>query len=202
MNSPMQIALGNDWNKLPPALRTHYRHGTTRDTGHLDIAFPGWMRPWLRLLHRCGALVPRAGHGVATVVDKRVSGTRQYWQRQIRFPDGETLRFDSIWETAENNTLIEYVNPVLGLQMQPYVVADRLHYRGVRFVARLGRWRLPIPEWLALGHTTIVEQALSETRFAMDFRLKHPLFGELFRYSGEFEACQLASARDDAYPSS
>ncbi|HLO61611.1 MAG TPA: DUF4166 domain-containing protein, partial [Azonexus sp.] len=114
-----------------------------------------------------------------------------YWQRQIRFADGETVRFDSIWESAENNTLIEYVNPVLGLQMRPYVVADRLHYHGVRFVTRLGRWRLPIPEWLALGHTTIVEQALDDTRFAMDFRLSHPLFGEVFRYSGEFTASTL-----------
>jgi hypothetical protein len=191
MNSPMQIALGDDWHKLPPALRTHYLHGATRDTGYLDIAFPDWMRPCLRLLHRFGALVPRADRGVATVVEKRVAGNRQYWQRQIRFADGETVRFDSIWETAENNTLIEYVNPVLGLQMRPYVVADRLHYQGVRFVARLGRWRLPIPEWLVLGHTTIVEQALDDTRFVMDFRLKHPLLGEVFRYSGEFKASTL-----------
>jgi hypothetical protein len=188
MNSPMQTALGDDFAKLPPALRAHYRHGATRDCGWLDIAFPAWMRPWLGLLHRVGALVPRGGRGIATVVDKRVIGERQYWQRTIRFADGETVRFDSVWEPAENNTLIEYVNPVLGLQMQPYVVADRLCYRGIRFVARLGRWRLPIPEWLVLGHTTIVEQALDEKRFAMDFRLTHPLFGEVFRYSGEFEA--------------
>jgi len=34
----------------------------------------------------------------------------------------------------------------------------------------------------------IVEQAVDERRFAMDFRLTHPLFGEVFRYSGEFGA--------------
>lgn len=188
MNSPMQTALGDDFAKLSPALRAHYEHGTTRDTGWLDISFPNAMRPWLSLLHRIGALVPRRGQGVATVVDKHVSGDRQYWQRTIRFADGETVRFDSIWEPAENNTLIEYVNPLLGLQMQPYLDGERLHYRGIRFVARLGRWHLPIPEWLTLGHTTIVEQAIDENRFAMDFRLTHPLFGEIFRYSGEFEA--------------
>lgn len=188
MNSLMQNALGDNFARPPPALRAHYRHGTTRDCGWLDIAFPTWMRPWLGLLHRVGALVPRGGQSVATVVDKQVIGERQYWQRTIRFADGETVSFDSVWEIAENNTLIEYVNPVLGLQMQPYVEGDRLCYRGIRFVARLGRWRLPIPEWLVLGHTTIVEQALDEKRFAMDFRLTHPLFGEVFRYSGEFEA--------------
>lgn len=188
MNSPMQTALGDDFAKLPPALRAHYLPGATRDSGWLDITFPTWMRPWLRLLHRFGALVPRAGQGVATVVDKRVIGERQYWQRRIRFADGETVCFDSIWESAESGTVIEYVNPILGLQMRPNVVGDRLHYQGVRFVARVWRWRLPIPEWLLLGHTTIVEQALDDRRFAMDFRLTHPLFGEVFRYRGEFEA--------------
>ncbi len=194
MNSPMQTALGEDWQKLPPALRTHYRCCTTRDTGYLDIAFPAWIRPCLRLLYRVGALVPRSGQGVATVVDKRVAGQRQYWQRSIRFADGETIGFNSIWEPAEGGTLIEYVNPVLGLQMRPYVVGKRLHYQGVRFVARLWRWRMPIPEWLALGHTTIVEEALDDTRFAMDFRLTHPLFGEVFRYSGQFEAQTLPAS--------
>lgn len=191
MNSPMQTALGDHWHKLPPVLRTHYSHGKTRDTGYLDISFPGWMRPVLRLLHRLGALIPRGGRGVATIVDKHVVGDKQYWQRDIRFADGEKVRFNSVWETAKDNSLVEYVNPVLGLQMQPYVVDDRLHYRGLRFVARLGRWRLPIPEWLALGHTSIVEQAIDETRFSMDFRLTHPLFGEVFRYAGEFEAARL-----------
>ncbi len=188
MNSPMQIALGDDFARLPPALRAHYRHGRSRDTGWLDISFPRWMRPCLRLLHRLGALLPRDGLQVTTLVDKQVKGARQFWQRTIRFADGETVRFDSVWEAAEKGTLIEFVNPVLGLQMQPYVVGEQLHYRGVRFVARLGRWRLPIPEFLVLGHTTIVEQALDDTRFAMDFRLTHPLFGEVFRYSGEFTA--------------
>lgn len=192
MNSPMQAALGADWHKLPPALQAHYRHGATRDTGVLDIAYPRWMQPWLSLLHRLGALVHRRGRKVATVVDKRVVGDRQHWCRRLRFADGEEIRFDSVWEPDAGGTLTEYVNPLLGLQMQPYVVGARLHYRGLRFVARLGRWRLGIPEWLALGHTTIVEEALDERRFAMDFRLTHPLFGEVFRYSGEFTAESLA----------
>ncbi|MGE8358235.1 MAG: DUF4166 domain-containing protein, partial [Microvirgula sp.] len=74
------------------------------------------------------------------------------------------------------------------LQMAPYVVGSRLHYRGVRFIVRLGPLLLPIPEWLVLGHTTIVEEAIDDTRFAMDFRLTHPLLGQVFRYAGVFES--------------
>ena len=63
---------------------------------------------------------------------------------------------------------------------------QRLHYRGVRFVAQLGPWRLAIPEWLVLGHTRIEEQAVDDHHFVMDFRLIHPWFGQLFRYAGRF----------------
>ncbi len=41
---------------------------------------------------------------------------------------------------------------------------------------------LPIPEWLVLRHTTIVEEAIDETRFVMDLLLTRPLLGEMFRY--------------------
>lgn len=77
MKSPMQQALGADWERLPPALRAHYRCGTTIDTGHLDIEYPRLMQPLPRLmqplmsvLYAVGALVNRRGRNVPTVVGK------------------------------------------------------------------------------------------------------------------------------------
>ena len=188
MKSLMQQALGADWEKLPPALQAHYRFGTTTDTGHMDIAYPRFMQPCLSVLRFFGALVNRRGQQVATVVEKSVIGDRQVWRRTITYPDGKSITFNSFWVAAEQGQMIEYVNPVLGLQMAPYVSGSRLHYRGVRFVAKLGPMLLPIPEWLVLGHTTIIEEAVDENHFVMDFRLTHPLLGEVFRYSGKFEA--------------
>ncbi len=188
MKSLMQQALGADWEKLPPALQAHYRFGATVDTGSMDIEYPRFMQPVWSILKLFGALVDRKGKGVATVVEKYVVGERQIWRRTITYADGQVVRFDSFWVAAGNGDVIEFVNPVLGLQMAPYVVGEKLLYRGVRFVARLGPMTIPIPEWLSLGHATIVEEALDDTHFAMDFRLTHPLFGQLFRYSGEFEA--------------
>ena len=188
MDSLMQNALGADWDKLPAALQAHYRFGKTIDNGHMDIEYPRFMQPYLSVLHLMGALIDRGGRQVPTVVEKTVVGERQYWRRTITYPDGKVVYFNSFWVFAGGNQMIEFVNPVLGLQMSVHVEDGKLHYEGVRFVAKLGRWLLPIPEWLVLGHTTIVEEALDETHFAMDFRLTHPLFGQLFRYSGTFEA--------------
>jgi len=66
------------------------------------------------------------------------------------------------------------------------VVDGKLHYSGRHLVLKLGSVLIPIPEWLVLGHTTIVETALDEGGFAMDFRLTHPWFGQVFRYAGQF----------------
>jgi hypothetical protein len=188
MNSLMQNALGADWEKLPPALQAHYRFGKTIDNGHMDIEYPRFMQPYLSVLHCMGALIDRGGRQVPTVVEKSVVGERQYWRRTITYPDGRVVYFNSFWVAAGGNQMIEFVNPVLGLQMAVHVAEGKLHYQGVRFVAKLGGWLLPIPEWLVLGHTTISEQATDETHFAMDFRLTHPLLGQVFRYSGTFEA--------------
>ncbi len=186
MKSLMQQALGADWDRLPPVLQAHYRFGTTTETGRMDIEYPRFMQPFLSLFRVFGALVNRPGRQVATVVEKRVVGERQDWRRTITYADGRVIHFDSFWIPAGHGRLIEFVNPALGLQMAPYVTGERLHYRGVRFIVKLGAIQLPIPEWMVLGHTTIVETAIDESHFVMDFRLTHPLFGQLFRYSGQF----------------
>lgn len=193
----MQNALGADWQQLPPALQAHYAAKKNRDTGVLDIEYPRFMQPVLSALHLVGALLDRRGTQLATTVDKERIGGRQYWRRAIAFPDGRTVRFNSFWIAAGGNELIEFVNPVLGLQMAVSVDDGKLHYQGIRFVVKLGALLLPIPEWLALGHTTIVEEALDERHFAMDFRLVHPLFGPIFRYAGRFETHFADTSVDD-----
>lgn len=188
MKSLMQVALGSDWDKLPPSLQAHYRFGVTVDKGFLDIEYPSYMQPYLSVLRIFGALVDRKGLNLPSVVEKKNIGDRQYWRRTVDCPEGKRILFNSFWVLDESRRFIEFVNPVLGLQMAVHVEDGKLYYRGIRFVAKLGRLLLPIPEWLALGHTTIIEEAIDDTHFAMDFRLTHPLLGQVFRYSGEFES--------------
>lgn len=184
----MQQALGPQWEELPPALQTHYRHAAHIAVGALDIEYPGFMQGPLSLLHRLGALLHRRGQAVPTTVEKWMDGRTQHWKRTIRFADGRQIYFRSHWHYGSGNELIEYVNPFLGLRMAVRVDAGQLIYEGRHFVLKLGGLKLPIPEWLLLGHTSIVETARDDGRFAMDFRLRHPLFGQIYRYAGTFQA--------------
>lgn len=197
MKSLMQLALGEDWDRLPPSLRAHYQHGQNADIGYLDIEFPRWMTPYLWLLHKFGALLARAGRRLPTRVEKEVVGDRQYWRRTMAFPDGKVIRFDSVWVRSGTNRLIEYVNPIMGLEMAARVRDEELHYEGLRFVLNFGCFQLGLPEWLVLGHTTIIERADTSGGFALDFRLTHPILGQIFRYSGVFSTWRSESPSGD-----
>jgi hypothetical protein len=187
MKNLMHRALGDDaWARLPASLQAHYQLGPNVDVGHMDIEFPVWMKPYLWLLHRFGALLPRAGKQIPTRVEKDVVADCQYWRRTMQFPDGKQVTFNSHWVAADGNRLIEFVNPLMGLEMAVRVEGNHLHYEGVRFVLKLGRCVVGLPEWMVLGHTTIVERGLPGNGFAMDFRLTHPIFGQVFRYAGTF----------------
>ena len=184
--SLMQQLLGEQWDTLPPSLQAHYKNRDNIDIGKMDIEYPRLMQPYLSFLRLLGALVNQRGKALPTTVEKWMDNDIQYWKRNIQFSDGKIIYFRSHWVTIGDNELIEYVNRFLGLRMRVEVKEQKLYYHGVSYVLKLGRFLLPIPEWLVLGHTTIVETALNKNEFTMDFRLHHPLFGQLFRYAGTF----------------
>ena len=185
--SLMQKALGDQWQQLPPALQAHYQHNTNSDVGHLNIEYPIYMHPYLTFLHLLGALINQSGTSIPTTVEKYMQGDTQYWKRTIRFPQKKTIFFNSFWVYGNKNELIEFINPFLGLRMAVHIRNNKLHYEGRHFVIKLRKLLIPIPEWLVLGHTTITEIALNDSEFEMDFKLRHPLFGTIFRYSGKFK---------------
>jgi hypothetical protein len=184
--SIMQQALGDQWQLLPVALRSHYQLNANTDTGFLDISYPRFMQWPLNFLRLFGVLINRCEDAVPVTVNKHMSGHSQYWYRHINFQNGQCMKFKTKWVYAQNNEVIEYVNPLLGLRMSVSVINKQLHYTGKCFVLKLWHLLIPIPEWLLLGHTQIVEVAINDSEFAMDFSLNHPVFGWLFRYKGVF----------------
>jgi hypothetical protein len=182
----MQQALGAQWEQLPGPLRAHYQAQANADVGELDIIYPKAMQPCLNALHLLGALINRRGKAIPTTVEKYMQGHVQHWKRTMQYPDGRSIVFRSHWVHAGGNRLIEFVNPLLGLCMAVRLEDSKLYYEGRYFVVKLGRLRLPLPEWLLLGHTTIVERAIDNSRFVIDFRMKHPVVGQIYRYTGEF----------------
>lgn len=184
--SPMQCRMGADWARLPAVLRRHHQGGAVVETGMLEITIARRARPLVALLGLLGALVRRPGRQVATTVTRRMRDGRQHWHRRLRYADGELADFDSHWDLVDGRHLVEFVDPVLGWELVPAVVDGHLQVRGQRYVARLGGRLWTVPSWLTPGAALIVERAVDDRHYAMDFRLVHPLLGEVFRYAGTF----------------
>lgn len=189
--SIMQNALGEEWQDLPEALKNHYRSnesGENHAQGVLDIDYPWFMQWPLSMMRLMGGLPNRHGKGLKTTVSKTMKGDKQNWQRVIHFADGKQIKFNSIF-IADGDGFIEYVNSFLGLKMTAFVKDKTLYYESRGYVLKLGRLKIPIPEWFALGHASIIESEHSSNdrqTFNMDFKLVHPLFGEVFSYKGRF----------------
>lgn len=188
----MQQALGDQWQQLPPALKAHYAEnekGENHAQGLLTVEYPWFMQWPLSLFRLLGALVNKRGRDLKTTVSKINKDGKQQWHRKIVYADGKQIGFDSVLVCDDNNGFIEYINAFLGLKMYAFVENNKLRYESRGYVMKLGQLKISIPEWLALGHASIVEwqEVNSDNQtFNMDFRIKHPLFGEVFCYKGQF----------------
>jgi len=185
--TPVKKALGKQWDQLPQALQLHHQGTTHSEIGYLNIEYPGYLQPYYSFLHFLGALIHRRGNRIQTDVSKHMEDGLQYWDRTIKFPGNKTIQFQSFWEYAGENEFIEYVNSFIGLRMAVKVLDNNLCFQGKYFVVKLGKLIIPIPEWLIVGHTTIIEKATSDNEIEMDFKLTHPLLGVIYRYSGKFK---------------
>jgi len=188
--SLMQQALGDQWHALPQGLKAHYDHdetGANYAEGVLTVDYPWFMQWPLSLLKLMGALLNRRGKDLRTTVAKTMKDGQQYWHRVIEYPNGKNIAFKSLFTMTKDKVFIEYTSRFLGLKMKPFVEDRRLRYESCGYVLKLGKLMVPIPEWLALGHGSIVETSVSDDTFEMDFRLKHFLFGEIFSYKGRFK---------------
>ncbi len=191
--SLMQRVLGDDWTALPPAIQRHYQITGPQQaitiTGKMDIDYPYWLTPVLKLLRLLGALVDLKGKQMPVQVKKwrQTDPSTLYWLRHIQADNGRQCRFASRMVWQQDHELIELVGMGFGIRLKVSVEQGKLVYRSHGHLLKLGRLTVPIPDYLVLGHAVITEQAISDTTFQLDFQIVHPLWGKLYYYGGVFE---------------
>ena len=193
--SIMQQALGKEWDRLDPIVKRHYAMapGTTSDMaihGTMERVFHSNMaKPFLLPGRLFGALVPYRGNDIPTVVrnwTKEDNPKAMFWHRTLQFPDKPLTEFRSRMEYAGGDEIIEYVRFGLGIRMRMSVEDGALVFTSAGYVWDMGAARIPIPTWAILGDARIIEKAVSDEEFYIDFTMVHPLLGETFGYSGTF----------------
>ena len=89
-------------------------------------------------------------------------------------------------EMQSGKEVIEYVR--FGVGMKLLVTAENgvLIFKDNGYVWKLFGVNIPVPINLIFGKAYIEERPIDATNFSMKMIIKHPLFGDLFRYSGQF----------------
>ncbi|PZQ73853.1 MAG: DUF4166 domain-containing protein [Variovorax paradoxus] len=194
-----QTVLGDaDWQRLGAVVRRHYGlrprsedHMTVR--GRMDEV---WHAPWAALLMPAGrlfgALVPHTGRDVPIEVNYRCrpQDAGLYWDRCFHFEGQPVFHFRSHMTVADaaRHEVVEWVRFGLGLRLRVTAEEGALVFRDVGYVWRIGRLQLPLPLHLLLGRAHVEERPVpgDAGAFTMKMAIGHPLWGEVFRYSGRF----------------
>lgn len=187
-------ALGEEWHQLHPLVRRHYDIRPGSDSRIMiegvmnEVDFSRRATPLIATATLCGALLGKRGINIPVTVGNtshRDSGA-MHWHRTFRYPGEAPRIFESRMEYAGGNEIIEYVRFNLGIRMAMSVEDGALCFESRGFRWDNGILPIPFPDLLLLGHSRIVEKAIDDEHFAIEFETRHPLYGRSFAYNGQF----------------
>lgn len=183
----MAKVLGEDWHNLPPVIQRHYALKESEQNcaqGDMTVQYPNYLMPVVWLIHLFGGLVLWRGV-TETKVYKTALGDGLRWQRYMDFKTHSDF-FASTMHYVAPNELCEMVGFGFGLFLKVTVENGDLVYRSNGHFWQFRHWRLNIPDCYLLGSATIIERAVSNEAFYLDFTMHHPRWGESYRYCGMF----------------
>ena len=194
-NEPvLKQALGSQWSSLAHVIQAHY--GLTpftdkqiRLSGMMDrVSYSFVAALMMPFAVFSGALVPYRGKNVPVeAINQSASGKPAYfWTRTFHFPDRNPYTFQSWMICTGAGELTEYVRFGLGIRLAVRVHNGGLIERDLGYIWKLGRWSIPLPIHLLFGRSYIEEMPISDSEYRMKWTVTHPLFGEMFAYSGRF----------------
>lgn len=192
MKSMMQLALGSDFQKLPKIIQKHYFFENEQTTlliyGEMEyVKHSIFAKPFVFVGSFIKALVPYQGENIPTKLYSTHKGNYMNWKRELYFPGKTPFIFFSKMISPKQGQIIEYIALGLGVVMNVSLENEVLWYRVSHYVWNLGFIKIPIPSFLMLGGGYIKNEAINDEKFKMKFELKHPLFGFVFGYAGEFQ---------------
>ena len=133
-------------------------------------------------------LVPYNGKNVPVTVEFSSDGDGRSFRldRVFHFAGRKPVRFCSSMEHIGGNVLVEFMRFGVGWKLACRWDGSKivLEHRG--FVWRLFGRIIPVPLALAVGRDYAEEEAVDDHHFSMSTHSKHPIWGEVFAYSGRF----------------
>jgi len=190
--SVYQRVLGGDFERLAPELRAYFSappaDSVGRGHGVYEVAGSSrrWLAPLFALLAWRRILFPELGRDVPfTVTNIPGPGDGLSSRREFHFPARDRVMQDTMH--VVDGRLHDFLGRRGGLEVRLgltvtdgslRMLSDRawLHLRGLR---------LPLPALLSAR--VVLDERWVDGHQRVDVRMRHPLLGEIFRYTGTFD---------------
>ena len=184
-----------EWGRLPVAIWRRFSKRladgkTVVYVGEVEEASFSRVGWWVAQIARVigGPLPTGSDTGVpmiVTVTEDAASGG-QIWTRICARRHGFPQVIHSAKRFAGPTGLEEYVGFGVSMGLRISVEREALCFRSTGYSLQLGRFRLPLPEWLTPGDLTVVHSDLGGGVFRFTLDVIHPRFGMLVRQSALF----------------
>jgi len=188
-----QSIFGKAWKNMPTVMHQHYANRPyTSDIvvveGIMEVRASRLMQLFAPLLKWSGLLVPYQGRQVPVkVIFRSEPDSRAFcFDREFRFPGRAPVHFRSRMMPLGGNEVIEYMSLGIGWRAGYAFIDDKvvLTHRG--YVWRLLGFNIPFPFHWLFGKGYAEEEATGDSSFRMYMDIRHPWFGEVYAYCGEF----------------
>lgn len=193
-NSPVfEEIFGDAWPTMPGVFRLHYANrkrskDCVRVTGSMNIWQSPLLRPAAVLFRATGTLVPVTQNDIETeVVFRTQRDSVCFWyDRAFKLEDGSLYRFVSRLQPMGGNEVIEWTGAFIGWHSTFAYDGKRVRLEHIGYRLRFCRWHLRLPLTWLFGKPSAWEEAIDDECFRMEMTIKHPILGQLYRYSGRF----------------
>jgi hypothetical protein len=186
------------WERLPKAVRDRFAHSesTVDYLGEFEVVRAsrlGKVVAWACQLIG-SPVVPRTGRNVPAVVHVSPSGQGVEWRREYRWPDHPPYVVRSTKVIGDDAILVEELPARLRMSLTVFEKGGVLHfvskayYFEFAFPWTQGRMRIGLPPALSPGITHVQHIDGVDGWFRFTMTVTHPLFGELFYQTGQFQS--------------
>jgi hypothetical protein len=188
--SVYRTVLGAAFDGLSPVMRRYFGliplGSAGVGEGRYDVVgprYPRLSRPFLRIAARLGILFPEAGTDVPFVVENRplpaggLAGSRYFG-----FPTVTRVMRDVM--RADGDVIVERLG-VLEMELRAHVPDGGMRLTSTRLAVHAAGRRIPLPR---IARVTVAERDDPDVPDGqrVDVRVRMPLVGEVYRYSGGF----------------
>ncbi|HWG24148.1 DUF4166 domain-containing protein [Actinospica sp.] len=205
MTSIFQRAMGDEFDRLHPALQRRFSVGLSSGTacvgrGVMDRVWHragGWVRPFLALGATRHILLPRSGRDVPFVIENfpyEDSFGRETvtFARTFTFPRARPARFDATMiYSPERGCIVDYLGTHQHLATDLELTADQEGALVIRSTAhrfREGPVDVNVPDIFAADARVRESYDQDMDHFRIEVEVVNRRFGPLFGYEGSFTA--------------